>query len=132
MDGHGTCVLVVEDNAEVGTFATQSLAELGYGTVWAANAAEALVELARDAGRFDVVFSDVVMPGMDGIELGREIRRLYLNLPVVLTSGYSHVLAQKGTSGFQLIHKPYSIEELSRVLRRAASRRWHRRITPEV
>ncbi|WP_342108107.1 PAS domain-containing protein [Methylobacterium sp. SI9] len=129
VDGHGTCVLVVEDNVEVGTFATQSLAELGYGTVWAANAAEALAELARDAGRFDVVFSDVVMPGMDGIELGREIRRLYNDLPVVLTSGYSHVLAQTGTSGFQLIHKPYSIEEMSRVLRKAASRR--RRITPE-
>ena len=125
VDGHGTCVLVVEDNVEVGTFATQSLAELGYGTVWAANADEALAELAKDAARFDVVFSDVVMPGMNGIDLGHEIRRLYHDLPVVLTSGYSHVLAKNGTYGFELLHKPYSVEELSRILRKAAT--WRRR-----
>ncbi|KMO23815.1 ATP-binding protein, partial [Methylobacterium aquaticum] len=61
-DGHGTCVLVVEDNVEVGTFATHTLAELGYETVWASNAQEALEELGKDASRFDLVFSDVVMP----------------------------------------------------------------------
>jgi PAS domain S-box-containing protein len=119
-DGHGTCVLVVEDNKEVGTFTTQSLAELGYVTVWAANAQEALAELAKDVSRFDIVFSDVVMPGMNGIELGKAIRADYPNLPVVLTSGYSNVLAQDGTHGFELLHKPYSVEQLSRVLRKAA------------
>ena len=125
MDGHGTRVLVVEDNRDVGAFATQTLAELGYVTVWAQDAEQALAELGVDGDRFDIVFSDVVMPGMDGIQLGQEIRRLHPALPVVLTSGYSHVLAQNGTSGFELLHKPYSIEELSRVLRKAAT--WHRR-----
>ena len=120
-DGHGTCVLVVEDNAEVGTFTTQSLAELGYVTVWAADAQEALAELAADATRFDIVFSDVVMPGMNGIELGKAIRERYPTLPVVLTSGYSNVLAQDGTHGFELLHKPYSVEQLSRVLSKATT-----------
>jgi PAS domain S-box-containing protein len=119
-DGHGTCVLVVEDNREVGTFTTQSLAELGYVTVWAANAQEALAELGKDASRFDIVFSDVVMPGMNGIELGKAIRADHPSLPVVLTSGYSNILAQDGTHGFELLHKPYSVEQLSRVLRKAA------------
>lgn len=122
IDGHGTCVLVVEDNVDVGTFATQTLAELGYITVWAASAEEALAELSNDAGRFDVVFSDVVMGGMNGIELAQQIRLQYQDLPVVLTSGYSHVLAENGTSGFQLLHKPYSVEQLSRILRKAAKR----------
>lgn len=117
-DGHGACVLVVEDNKEVGTFTTQSLAELGYETVWAGDAREALAELAKDAARFDVVFSDVVMPGMNGIELGKEIRSNYPELPVVLTSGYSNVLAEDGTHGFELLHKPYSVEQLSRILRK--------------
>lgn len=77
-------------------------------------------ELAKNPSQFDVVFSDVVMPGISGIELGHEIRRKYRNLPVVLTSGYSHVLAKNGTYGFELLHKPYSVEQLSRILRKAA------------
>ena len=118
LDGQGTCVLVVEDNAEIGSFATQSLVELGYLPVLASDAAAALAELAKDASRFDVVFTDVMMPGMDGVDLARRIRRDYPDLPVLLTSGYSHVLAQNGTHGFDLLRKPYSVEELSRLLRR--------------
>ena len=125
MVGHGTGVLVVEDNVDVGTFAVQTLRDLGYVPVLASNAQEALAELAKDADRFDVVFSDVVMPGMSGIELGHEIRRRHHDLPVLLASGYSHVLAQNGTYGFELLHKPYSVEELSRLLRKVAT--WQRR-----
>jgi PAS domain S-box-containing protein len=128
VDGHGLCVLVVEDNADVGTFATQTLAELGYVTVWAANAEEALGELAKDADRFDVVFTDVVMPGMNGIDLAHRIRGDHHDLPVLLASGYSHVLAQNGTYGFELLHKPYSVEQLSRLLRKVATRQRRERI----
>jgi PAS domain S-box-containing protein len=117
-EGHGCRVLVVEDNIEVGRFSTQLLQDLGYETTWAANANEALTLLNEDAGRFDVVFSDVVMPGMSGVELGREIRQRFPDLPVVLTSGYSHVLAEEGRHGFELLHKPYAVEDISRVLRR--------------
>jgi CheY-like chemotaxis protein len=122
-EGRGCRVLVVEDNIEVGRFSTQLLQDLGYETTWAANAAEALKLLEEDAGRFDVVFSDVVMPGMSGIDLGREIRQRYPDLPVVLTSGYSHVLAEEGRHGFELLHKPYAVEDVSRVLRRVTQRR---------
>ena len=121
--GEGACVLVVEDNAEVGIFATQALAELGYNTVLATDGARALSELATCGDRIDVVFSDVMMPGMSGVELGREIARLYPDLPVILTSGYSEVLAQNGSHGFELLHKPYSIDALSRALRKASRRR---------
>jgi PAS domain S-box-containing protein len=116
-------VLVVEDNAEVGEFSTQLLHDLGYETVLARNAQEALKLLDEDAGRFDIVLSDVVMPGIDGVALGREIRRRLPHLPFVLNSGYSHVLADDESHGFELIHKPYSVEELSRVLRRAMANR---------
>jgi CheY-like chemotaxis protein len=117
-EGRGCRVLVVEDNIEVGRFSTQLLQDLGYETTWAANASEALKLLEDDHSRFDVVFSDVVMPGMSGVELGREIRQRYPSLPVVLTSGYSHVLAEEGRHGFELLHKPYAVEDVSRVLRR--------------
>ena len=120
--GEGACVLLVEDNAEVGRFATDALAELGYDTVLANDGATALAELSSRKTSFHVVFTDVMMPGMSGIELGREIRRKYPDLPVILTSGYSSVLAEDGTHGFELLRKPYSIEELSRTLGRTLHR----------
>ncbi len=116
--GRGRRVLVVEDNVEVGQFATQILQDLGYAPTWAANADEGLKLLAANPEGFDVVFSDVVMPGMSGLEFGRLIRQRYPTLPIVLTSGYSHVLAEEGRHGFDLLQKPYAAEELSRVLRR--------------
>ncbi len=121
--GTAPCVLVVEDNAEVAASTVDALDQLGFRTVLAVNGVEGLREVSEDADRFDVVFSDVVMPGMTGIEMGCEIRRLHGGLPVVLASGYSHVLAVDGTSGFELIHKPYSIDQVSQILRRAAAGR---------
>jgi PAS domain S-box-containing protein len=117
--GAGRRVLVVEDNVDVGSFATQILQDLGYRTTWAANADEALTLLAQNADSFDVVFTDVVMPGMSGIELGQQIRRRYPALRVVLTSGYSHVLAEEGRHGFDLVQKPYSAAILLQVLSNA-------------
>ncbi|TDH61234.1 PAS domain S-box protein [Dankookia rubra] len=125
--GGGVCVLVVEDNERVGEFATAALREIGYEGVLALDAAAALAELERDCERFHIVFSDVVMPGLSGIELGEEVRRRHPDIPIVLTSGYSHVLAQNGKHGFELLHKPYSIEQLSRVLRRAVAWQARRR-----
>ncbi|MEG9524187.1 MAG: PAS domain S-box protein [Hyphomicrobiales bacterium] len=115
--GTGQRVLVVEDNIEVGRFCTQILQDLGYRTEWAANAEEALDLLGADGGGFEVVFSDVVMPGMGGIALAQELRRRLPHLPVILASGYSHVLARDGAHGFELVHKPYSADQLSKVLR---------------
>ncbi len=125
IDGQGSCVLVVEDNAEVGEFAKHTLSELGFATILAPHADAALQELDRDPTRFDVVFSDVMMPGMNGVELGQEIRRRFPDVPIVLASGYSHEIAKHGTHGFELLHKPYSIEALSRVLHRMV--RWRLR-----
>ena len=114
--GDGHCVLVVEDNVEVGTFATQILEDCGYRTTWATNAEEALDTLGSDGAGFDVVFSDVVMPGMGGIAMARLLQRRFPDLPVLLASGYSHVLAQDGLDGFELLHKPYSADQLARIL----------------
>jgi two-component system NtrC family sensor kinase len=115
-DGHGISVLVVEDDNKVGTFAKDALTQLGYTITLVGNAVQALAVLTGEPDSFDVVFTDVVMPGMTGIDLAREIRRRHFNLPVVLTSGYSHVLSQNGGDGFELLQKPYSIEQLSRML----------------
>ncbi|MFT4279101.1 MAG: ATP-binding protein [Rhodopseudomonas sp.] len=116
------CILVVEDNAEVGEFSTQLLHDLGYQTVLASSGEQALALLGEDAERFDLVLSDVAMPGMDGVTLGREIKKRLPELPVVLNSGYAHMLADDD-HGFDLLHKPYSVEDLSKVLRKAMAER---------
>jgi PAS domain S-box-containing protein len=116
-------VLVVEDNPEVRGFATELLADLGYETDFAGDAAAALRELEATDGGVDLVFSDVVMPGMSGVELAVRIRERWPGIAVVLTSGYSDVLADDARHGFPVLQKPYSIEDLSRILAEASVRR---------
>jgi PAS domain S-box-containing protein len=123
----GGRVLFVEDNLEVGAFSTGMLHDLGYQITWVTSAHEALQRLEDEARAFDVVFSDVVMPGISGVELARSIRRRHPDLPVVLTSGYSDVLAEEGCDGFPLLAKPYSAESLARTLGRAMALP-HRRV----
>ena len=113
---------MVEDNDDVGQFSTELLEDLGYTVRRADNADAALAILAEDEFSADLVFSDVIMPGMNGVELAGVIRERYPGLPVVLTSGYSNVLAENAHRGFELIQKPYSVEPLSRILRKAISR----------
>jgi CheY-like chemotaxis protein len=119
--GRGYRVLVVEDNDDVGQFSTELLEDLGYTVRRVADASAALAMLAADEFSADLVFSDVIMPGMNGVELAGLIRERYPGLPVVLTSGYSNVLAENAHHGFELIQKPYSVELLSRILRKAIS-----------
>jgi len=116
LEGSGIRVLVVEDNEEVGSFTQQSLVDWGFVATLAPDGVTALDALQRDPMGFDVVFSDVVMPGMSGIELGEVIRTRFPGLPVILASGYSPALATGGAHGFELIDKPYSIESVTRVL----------------
>ena len=123
VSGRGHRILVVEDNEDVGKFSTELLQDLGYVTRRADNAKQALALIAADESAFDLVFSDVIMPGMNGVELAKAIRSQYPHLPVVLTSGYSSVLAENIHHGFELIQKPYSVEALSRSLRRAIMER---------
>ncbi|MDF3200685.1 response regulator [Pseudomonas sp. 1912-s] len=112
-------ILVVEDNLEVGRFANQILQDLGYQTTWATNAEQALELAGADAMGFDAVFSDVVMPGITGVALARELRRRRPGLPVVLTSGYSEELAESGYEGLVFLPKPYSADQVSQVLAKA-------------
>jgi PAS domain S-box-containing protein len=119
--GRGYRVLVVEDNDDVGQFSTELLEDLGYTVRRVASADAALGILAKDEFSADLVFSDVIMPGMNGVELAGLVRERFPGLPVVLTSGYSNVLAESAHQGFELIQKPYSVELLSRILRKAIS-----------
>ncbi len=120
--GDGLRVLVVEDNADVGSTTCQALEAIGFVTTSAGHGQAAIDRIEATPDAFDIVFSDVVMPGIGGLELGAYIRERWPDLPVLLTSGYSDVIARHGTMGFELLHKPYTIALLAAALRRIAGR----------
>jgi PAS domain S-box-containing protein len=113
-------VLVAEDNAEMRQAAVAQLQGLGFETVEAENAERALA-LIDAGGRFDLLFSDVVMPGsMNGIALADEATRRRPGLKVLLASGYpggSGEFSGKAPERYRLLSKPYRQSELGEALR---------------
>ena len=82
-----------------------------------ATAAAALGALANGR-RFDVVFSDVMMPGgMSGVELAREIRRRRPDMPIMLATGFVEAARDAVAEGLEVLAKPYQIEALAGSLR---------------
>ncbi len=110
-------ILLVEDNDAVGQFARSLLEELGQIVTWVQNGGAALELLSVARDKIDLVFTDVIMPGMNGLELARYIGERWPDLEVVLTTGYSHVLAEETGHGFALLRKPYSVDGLIGILR---------------
>ena len=128
-DGRGARVLVVDDDPQVGRLATHMLKELKYFATLVGSAEEALALLGEDPDGFKVVFSDVVMPGMDGLALTRTIRDRFPGLPVLLTTGFSAALADSSAGAFPVLQKPYAINELARALHRVITA-GAQRVTP--
>ena len=108
-------VLLVEDNAAVSIVASDYLEQCGFNVLHASSA-EAAIENLGARRDIDLVFSDIVMPGMSGLELARLIRDHHPEIPVVLTSGYSDRTADALEEGFVLLRKPYSLDELRKSL----------------
>ena len=115
----GTRVLLVEDNPQVRAFAEDLLQELGCSVTSAASAEEALTRLGEAAP--DLVLTDIVMPGMSGIELSRRIRQSSPETAVVLATGYSEQAA-RDAEGLAIVLKPYSAGDLSTAMARALAR----------
>ena len=122
---HGNeTVLVVEDDVGMRQVGVRQISELGYRTLEAGSAKEALAVLDRNSN-IDLLFTDVIMPGgMTGYELARAARKSFPKLKILLTSGYT---AQGMAAGFQqgedleLLAKPYRKSDLARKLRQVLS-----------
>jgi PAS domain S-box-containing protein len=104
-------VLLVEDNDLVRDFAESLLADIGYRVIGVGSADEALAALDREP--VDLLLSDIVMPGMNGIELARRVHARDPALPVLLASGYSEDVLNGAAVDFSVIAKPYSPAELA-------------------
>ncbi|MBU3079194.1 hybrid sensor histidine kinase/response regulator [Sphingomonas quercus] len=109
-------VLVVEDNDNVRQFARALLEDLHADVSEVATAEEALAAL-HDR-RFDLVFSDIVMPGMGGLEFARRLKADMPDQPILLATGYSNEVANGEAAGFQIIQKPYGARSLVQAVSR--------------
>jgi signal transduction histidine kinase len=118
----GSRALLVEDHPEVSAVAQDYLTQCGYEVVHAPSA-EAALEILLQRDDFDLILSDIVMPGMSGLEFGRRVRDR-VGAVIVLATGYSDKAAEAVQEGFALLHKPYSLDALRTILgqtRRPAS-----------
>ena len=118
-------VLVVDDQADVLESAIELFKVMGYDVLSASNGQEAL-EILKRVPDIEVLFSDIVMPGMDGVTLGQEARKLLPGINVILVSGYSasHLMRPGfDLSEFHFLKKPFRMAEVARMLRKAASRK---------
>lgn len=109
-------VLLVEDNPDVAAASSLLLEELGYRVKWAPNAQKAIIEVLNDG--IDILFSDIVMPGMDGLTLARQVKQSHPAIPIVLATGFSDAVVQTGAE-FPVLRKPYELHELGRALAKA-------------
>ncbi len=109
-------VLVVEDDELVADLAAGMLNELGFETVIAHSAKEALDHLTNEE-KPKVIFSDIIMPGgITGIELAHKVRMRFPELPILLTTGYSEESVK--THGFPVLQKPYELTSLAGALQK--------------
>ncbi len=121
--GGNKTILVVEDEEAVRRFAVAALRELGYLTYEAANARIAL-DILRSHPEISILFTDVVMPDINGRQLADEALVLRPDLRVLFTTGYARNAAVHGGvlgSDVQVLSKPFSIEQLNLALRSLSS-----------
>jgi two-component system, cell cycle sensor histidine kinase and response regulator CckA len=108
-------VLVVDDEANLRELLSRSLRDGGYRALQATDGAEALELVESGSEPVDLVVTDVVMPGMDGRELGRRLAQIRPNLPVLYISAYEeNDIFRRGSpsTSAPFLRKPFSQEIL--------------------
>lgn len=114
-------VLAVDDNEAIREIIFTQLTSLGYRVTQAASGDEALALLERSDGGFDLLVSDIMMPGdLDGVALAKIARARWPELGVLLVSGFAGSFeAEEDAAAFPFLQKPFRKPELARAVRRA-------------
>jgi two-component system cell cycle sensor histidine kinase/response regulator CckA len=116
LTGVGT-ILVVEDEDAVRDLAVRALTMRGYRVIDACGGEEALEMMEEHKDKIDLVISDVVMPGMDGPALVKELRKTYPKMPVIFMSGYAEAAFRNAgddkPEDFHFIGKPFTLKSLT-------------------
>ena len=118
-EGRARRVLLVEDEVLLRMSTADMLEQLGCSVV-GVGSGEAALELLAQEGDYDLLVTDVGLPGISGEELATKVREQYPSLPVVIASGYGRPSLQ--SEGIQFVSKPYSSVDLQQALDHTARR----------
>jgi CheY-like chemotaxis protein len=113
-------VLLVEDEQGLRQLMSRTLRAEGFRTLEAAHGAEALELMERAGDPVDLVVTDVVMPGMDGRELGRRVEHRWPHIPILYISAYEvNDIFRRGSphSAAPFLQKPFPLEGLVTTVR---------------
>ncbi len=124
-DGGGRTVLFVDDEVPVTQMAIKMLRALGYAPAIAADGEEALVMFQQSPKAYDLVITDLSMPGMSGRELALAIKEIRPKLPIILCTGFNqqYTEAEALRDGFSyVIHKPIVMRQLADAMAGALDR----------
>ena len=120
---HGTeDILVVDDEPDIITMVNQMLTQLGYQPTLCDRASTALELFREDPERFRLLLTDQIMPGLTGLELTRELRRIRPDLPVILCTGYSKTVSEEDIADAgvrEMLMKPIVLRQLAEAIRNA-------------
>ncbi len=113
-------ILVIDDELLLLGLAESMLERLGYVVTICENSLEALAIFKAQADLFDLVITDQTMPDMTGIDLAKNILQIRPNIPVILCTGYSHIVSEEeakaaGIKGFA--YKPLAMKEIAVLIR---------------
>jgi CheY-like chemotaxis protein len=114
-------VLMVDDDSNIVGIVSDVLRDAGHDVITASNGMQAL-ELLQQDPFIDVLFSDVVMPGMSGVELARKALELRPGMRVLLASGYSEGWLDDVPAGVDFVAKPYRAMQILELLREQSGR----------
>jgi CheY-like chemotaxis protein len=120
--GRGERVLLVDDEEMVVLTARRLLERLGYVVTAYASSAAALAAFSAAPERFDIVVSDLTMPGLTGTELSEAVRRARPDVPIVLATGHLEQLDLERAQALgvsEMLPKPFDTQLLARAMRRA-------------
>ena len=104
-------ILLVDDDDDVRDYTAMVLEEAGY-EVRVASRGEAAMKLVVGGETFDLLITDVVMPGWDGTELARRVKMVRPDLKILFTTGFTRHIAPDRLVGAEVLDKPYHRERL--------------------
>ena len=119
----GTAILVVEDDPRVSRSTVGALEELGYRPIACAGGREALEILEREAGRIELVITDIMMPEMTGPELVRTATARWPSTAILFVTGYVGEAGSEELSGHDILRKPFTVAALAGAVAGALARR---------